>query len=67
MAKATRLTNGVVLRTWTHEEDEILRINLVDENNFYGTSNTNLGQVEHCIGYPLSEEKAQTTQNRRSD
>ena len=35
MAKVTRLTNGVVLRTWTHEEDEILRINLVDENGEY--------------------------------
>ena len=35
MAKATPLTNGGVLRTWTHEEDEILRINLVDENGEY--------------------------------
>lgn len=35
MAEVTRLTNGIVLRTWTHEEDEILRINLVDENGEY--------------------------------
>lgn len=35
VAKVTRLVNGTVLRPWTHEEDEILRINLVDENGEY--------------------------------
>jgi hypothetical protein len=35
MAKVTLLSNGVVLRPWTTEEDEILRANLVTDAGTY--------------------------------